>query len=237
MSAYSTYGAVELKSVVQRYTMLGLAISVTMHFGIIASLHFNLLPEDHLKSGIRPPITSIPIHVGEFPEIPGIVTPRPGTNVVKRNLAAHGVPVPVREETTGRTIPSQEELGHAYEPGGELGGSSLGSGTPEPIGEETPPEPFVPVQQPPTIVRSVVPVYPEVAVRAQLEGKVWVRIWVDKQGRAHTVEVVKSNNEIFNDAALAAARQFIFTPAYMNNGPVSVWVAVPFTFRLTGPGK
>jgi hypothetical protein len=24
----------------------------------------------------------------------------------------------------------------------------------------------------------------------------------------------------------------VFTPAYMNNGPVSVWVSVPFKFRL-----
>jgi len=61
---------------------------------------------------------------------------------------------------------------------------------------------------------------------------VWVKIWVNKRGKPHEVRIVKSDNEMFNDAAIAAAKQFLFTPAYMNNGPVSVWVTVPFKFRL-----
>jgi hypothetical protein len=26
--------------------------------------------------------------------------------------------------------------------------------------------------------------------------------------------------------------QWVFTPAIMNNGPVAVWVAIPFKFKL-----
>ena len=69
-------------------------------------------------------------------------------------------------------------------------------------------------------------------MRAALEGKVWVKIWVDKEGKPREVVVFKSDAEIFNEPAITAAKQFLFTPAYMNNGPVSVWVSVPFNFKL-----
>lgn len=46
------------------------------------------------------------------------------------------------------------------------------------------------------------------------------------------MQVVKSDNDLLSDAAVEAARQFVFTPAYMNNGPVSVWIGLPVTFRL-----
>ena len=62
-------------------------------------------------------------------------------------------------------------------------------------------------------------------MRAGLEGKVWVKIWVDKEGRPKQVVILKSDAEIFNEPAVEAAKQWVFTPAYMNNGPVAVWVS------------
>jgi len=44
--------------------------------------------------------------------------------------------------------------------------------------------------------------------------------------------VLKSDAEIFNEPAVEAAKQWLFTPAYMNNGPVAVWVSIPFRFKL-----
>lgn len=37
---------------------------------------------------------------------------------------------------------------------------------------------------------------------------------------------------MLNEAALRAARQWVFKPALANNRPVAVWVAVPFDFHL-----
>jgi len=91
---------------------------------------------------------------------------------------------------------------------------------------------FIPVEKPPQIVKRVVPLYPPMAMRAGLEGTVYVKILVDKDGKPKKAVVIKSTTEIFNDAAVEAAMQFIFTPAVMNNGPVKVWVAVPFKFKL-----
>jgi protein TonB len=99
---------------------------------------------------------------------------------------------------------------------------------------ETEPPPFQIVEEMPKVVRSVAPVYPELAIRSELTGTVYVKIWVDKEGKPREVSVEKSDQEILNDAAIAAAKQFLFTPAYMNSGPVSVWVTIPFRFRLAG---
>ena len=98
--------------------------------------------------------------------------------------------------------------------------------------DDGPPADFVPVEKEPQIIKQVKPEYPELAMRAALEGKVWVKIWVDKEGKPREVVVLKSDAEIFNEPAINAAKQFLFTPAYMNNGPVSVWVSVPFNFKL-----
>jgi len=61
---------------------------------------------------------------------------------------------------------------------------------------------------------------------------VWVKIWVDKEGKAKKAQIIKSDAELFNQAAIDAAMQWVFTPAVMNNGPVAVWVSIPFKFKL-----
>jgi protein TonB len=75
-------------------------------------------------------------------------------------------------------------------------------------------------------------VYPEIARKAGLEGTVWVKIWVGKEGKPRKVVIQKSASDIFDQAAVDAANRFVFTPAMMQNGPVDVWVSIPFHFRL-----
>jgi len=70
------------------------------------------------------------------------------------------------------------------------------------------PRTFVPVEKEPVVVKKVEPKYPDLAMRAGLEGKVWVKIWVDKEGKAKQVVILKSDAEIFNEPAMEAAKQF-----------------------------
>jgi TonB family protein len=93
-----------------------------------------------------------------------------------------------------------------------------------------PPPDFVDVDKQPVVLVQKDPAYPELALRAGLEGKVWVKIWVDKSGLPREVLVIKSDAEIFNFPALEAARHFKFTPALIKGRPVDVWVSVPFRF-------
>ncbi len=145
-----------------------------------------------------------------------------------------GVPVPVpdAEVSAEQTIATQQEMSQAVAPV-EAGAGEGPVQVQQDISIEEPPADFVPVEKEPVVVKKVEPKYPELAMRAGLEGKVWVKIWVDKEGKPKQVIVIKSDAEIFNEPAIEAAKQFVFTPAYMNNGPVSVWVSVPFKFRLS----
>jgi TonB family protein len=67
-----------------------------------------------------------------------------------------------------------------------------------------------------------------------LEGNVFVKVWVDKEGKVRKAVIQKSDAPIFEEPAKEAAMQWVFTPALMQKGPVSVWVSIPFRFRLTG---
>jgi len=94
----------------------------------------------------------------------------------------------------------------------------------------SPPD-FVPYDKEPRVLKSVTPEYPEAARRAGLEGKVWVKLLVDEKGRVPRAVIQQSAAEIFNQPALAAAKQFLFLPAESGGKPVCVWVSIPFHFR------
>ena len=86
----------------------------------------------------------------------------------------------------------------------------------------------------PQVVTYVTPDYPEIAKRAGVEGTVYVKILVSKQGKPLKAVVIKSDSKVFDQSAINAAMKFVFTPAIQHENPVMVWVVVPFKFRLTG---
>ena len=96
------------------------------------------------------------------------------------------------------------------------------------------PSEFVEVERQPTPTKQVQPAYPEAARRAGAEGTVWVSIWIDARGNPKKAKIIKSDAEVFNQAALDAAMQWKFTPAVLKKEPVAVWVAIPFKFKLNG---
>ncbi len=226
------YGSVELKEVYRRNWSVALLIATMIHFGVIGSYvisrAFDVAKKDKTTGGIVITPIYIPPPIG-FPVLPS--TPAGGTKV----KPSVGVPIPVPpiEVDPDQTIARQDEINLPFLPGDEF----LGTGAPaEPptivIAEEEPPSIEAFFEKPPVIIKAVKPEYPELALRAGIQGKVTVRIWVDKEGKARQVEILRTDADIFNEAALAAARQMLFTPALMNNNPVSVWVALPIRFAL-----
>jgi len=117
---------------------------------------------------------------------------------------------------------------------GPPGGTAPIQGRP---GEGTapPPEPapneFVFTEKLPMPVARVTPEYPQIARAAGMEGKVVVRMLVGVDGRVRRAEI-ETSSALFDEAALAAARKWTFTPAETDGKPVMVWVRVPFDFRL-----
>ncbi|GAB5465388.1 MAG: hypothetical protein Kapaf2KO_08240 [Candidatus Kapaibacteriales bacterium] len=76
-------------------------------------------------------------------------------------------------------------------------------------------------------------VYPEMAKKAGIEGKVIIRALIDKDGSVKKTQVLKSDNSILEPAALDAIRKARkFTIATQNGRPVQYWTTIPFTFKL-----
>jgi TonB family protein len=98
--------------------------------------------------------------------------------------------------------------------------------------EVTAPRPFVAIETHAEIVKRAPAIYPEIAYRMKLEGRVTVEILIDAQGKAVQAKVVRTTSDVFNDAAIAAAMKSVFKPAMMSTGPVSEKVYIPYNFSL-----
>jgi TonB family protein len=81
------------------------------------------------------------------------------------------------------------------------------------------------------IVKLAKPTPPRMAKEAGFEGQVTVSALIDKEGKPTQVKVLKSTNEIFNDAAIEAVMNSRFSPRITSAGPAETWVSVPFSFR------
>jgi protein TonB len=75
-------------------------------------------------------------------------------------------------------------------------------------------------------------VYPELAVRASIEGKVYVRAFVDKKGNVYKVDILKSIGGGCDEAASEAVMNTRFSPGEQRGKPVKVMVSVPISFKL-----
>ncbi|MCU0427337.1 MAG: TonB family protein [Candidatus Kapabacteria bacterium] len=74
--------------------------------------------------------------------------------------------------------------------------------------------------------------YPEVARRANIQGKVLVRVLVGKNGVPMKTVVEASDSDLLDPAATKAIMKSVFTPALQNGHPVTCWVSIPVIFVI-----
>ena len=75
-------------------------------------------------------------------------------------------------------------------------------------------------------------VYPDIAVRAGIEGTVVVRALIDRTGRVVEVDVSHGLGGGCDEAAMEAVRGLRFTPGKQRDVPVNVRISIPVQFRL-----
>jgi TonB family protein len=146
--------------------------------------------------------------------------------------AGIALPVPDDQAPVEQTIANADELRTAL-PGAGTGDTPIVIEQPSPA--ETLPgfRTYVYVEEMPAPVHSVSPEYPTIAKEAGVSGLVVAHLLVGRDGRVLDVRIDEGHSILMlNEAAISAARQWVFTPALANNKPVAVWVAVPFNFRL-----
>lgn len=103
------------------------------------------------------------------------------------------------------------------------------------IEKEPEPDEFIPVEKEPFIDLGELQkkvVYPEMARKANIEGRVTVRVLVGKDGRPTKCIIEASESSMLDQAAKDAVMRSVFTPGIQNKQPVVCWVSIPIKFKL-----
>lgn len=230
LTAPTPYGYQELRQVHHRYMMLAMFMAITIQMMIIGTYHLTewLKPIDPPKRIIFIDPTRFlppPIHsLTAFPTIP----------YIPAKLSV-GVPVPIPDCDVKSDIlfAGQVDLDRqADREWGQVG--DVSENVELKIKDQDPlPTEYRAIEREPMVIFRAVPEYPDIAKRAGIEGTVIVQVLLNKDGKVKKALLAKTSDEVFIESALAAAQKWVFTPALMQGKPVTVWVSIPFRFRLT----
>lgn len=86
------------------------------------------------------------------------------------------------------------------------------------------------------LIKKVEPVYPELAQRARVQGRVVLAVIVDEEGNVTDIEVV-DGHPLLDEAAKTAVSQWKYSPTLLNGEPVPVSSTVTLIFSLTASGE
>ena len=233
------YGRLELKAKYHRYFSYGLAIAALFCFTGVGSYYLALelqkSDDDHIPMVRMMKYTEM----GPPPSISNTdIAPAVAVASAARPTVGIPVPVPDADVAPEATIASQTELSQQVSNIPEISGEGTQIEIEQDIeiddlfGDDPDIDAFMPVEKLPQPIKQPKPKYPELAQRAGLEGTVHVRILVNKEGVPVRAVVQKSDAEVFEEAAIEAAMNSLFTPAVMNNGPITCWVSIPYKFNL-----
>jgi protein TonB len=107
----------------------------------------------------------------------------------------------------------------------------------------TPPPPPPPIEPRPQLVRvggtvrepkkivHVAPIYPRIAQDAKIQGVVVLEAIIDTEGRIDRLRVLRSA-PLLDEAAIAAVKEWRYTPTQLNGVPVPVLMTITVHFRL-----
>lgn len=233
------YGAPEMLAKYNRYLAWAMLLAVAVHvLGLIIWILFRLLSAEPEVPMVRVRILKDVAELGPPPSIAATTAPAIAVSgPAVRPSVGIPVPVPDAQITEEATIATQEELSQIQAPitsgeGTGMGDSLVISDEALMFGEDEPDiDEFVPYQVAPAVIKRVEPIYPELARKAGMQGKVWVKVLIDKEGKVKKA-VIMQGPEIFQDEAIAAVTQWVFKPAIQQDRPIAVWMAIPISFKL-----
>jgi periplasmic protein TonB len=154
---------------------------------------------------------------------------------------------PQRPEAIGATILSDSASFSSSFAGPSIGfGPPVNSGLPTAVATTTaPPPPAALVPKAPDkprvvggdvqaakLIRKIVPQYPPLAKQARISGTVQLTGVIAKDGSIEQLQVV-SGNPLLVPAALAAVKQWLYKPTFLNGQPVEVIAPIDVIFTLS----
>ena len=232
-------GAFELKRNYQKHMFWGTMISSLAALSVIGMIKlYAVLQSENVKAMHKVRIKTI----AELAPPPSMTARPPQLQVAQPRIAppSIGVPTPVPDEEVAGEVKfaTREEMAQRDPITSAVGLGGAGDDSIEfdiPAEEFMPkPDEFIAVEEMPVQVYEEKPVYPAMAERAGIEGVVWVRALVDREGKVRDAIVQKASgtNAGFEDAAVEAAFKNRFKPAIQNGRPIPVWVTYRVLFEL-----
>lgn len=237
--ALSHYGSLEIKRAYRKNMLTGM-ITATMIMVLFLSAY-----NYFAATAVEPAITTsnpqadtiriIDISIQRIYDIPKPVQ----TSTVSRPIPTAGIPTPVpdKEADNNSTVPSEDELkilisNRAIDSLGDLPSNAIIVANPDDILPNR--DTFIAYDEPPKPIESVEPIYPEMARLAGVQGDVWVKALIDKNGNVRDVIISKESGASagFEESAIAAARATSWKPAFSNGQPLAVWISYKISFRL-----
>ena len=237
-SLYCTYGAFELKATYQRNLALA-NVTVILTISLIL-LGFWLNNRGHGDEVVlvAPRVIKTVAELGPPPTVVK-KPPQIKVNSPTVNRPRVGIPKPVADEEIlddDVVLATRDEMAEISAPA--IIEADGGEGLVVDIADDDfdlMPEmdQFVPVEIMPEMIHHVQPEYPRMAEQVGLEGRVWIKALVYKDGSVKDAVVYKSSGTpALDEAALAVASLNKFKPAIQNGKPVSIWVTYQVDFVL-----
>jgi protein TonB len=211
-----------------------------------AKLNADFEKEATLVAAAPPPAPPPPPPQAPQPKVP------PPTNVVSNMVATNKEMTEIHKEVVHPPVVNSSPTGTAgsgfnSSDFGAPGGTDLGfgNGPPPPAPPVAPPPPAPPPPAPPPsvtrvsggvlagkAVSRVQPPYPPMAKQANISGAVVVEVTVSETGSVISARGV-SGHPLLMPAAVAAAKQWRFSPTLLSGVPVKVIGTITFNFTKT----
>jgi protein TonB len=219
-----------------------LAISLTAHIAAVAGI---VIPTLYVV-GAPPALPTMMAFVAPLDAPPPPPPPPPPARTAPERPVARASADAAPVETPAAIAP--EPVFDPMEsgvPGGVDGGIAGGvvggivgglTEAPPPPPPPASPAPKVPIRvggniAEPTVLVRVPPDYPEIAARAQIHGVVILEAQVDEDGIVQDVRVLRSV-KFLDQSAIAALKQWRYTPLMLNGEAQPFVLTVSLTFRL-----
>jgi periplasmic protein TonB len=209
------------------------AVPVSLAFHTVAVLIVFIVPL--MATGALPvphaAVIFVPVALAPLPAPPPVHradAPKPAVN---KHAAPIETPDTIAREPEFEIEVANPAASGLHEIGIVEGGTALIAPPPPPPARiDTPIRPGGDIK-PPEKIRDVAPIYPPIAQAAHAQGTVIIEAVIGVDGRVQDARVLRSA-PLLDEAALAAVRQWLYTPTRLNGQPVSVVMTVTVRFQL-----
>jgi TonB family protein len=82
------------------------------------------------------------------------------------------------------------------------------------------------------LIKQVTPEYPEAARREGVQGVVILVITVDEEGNVEEIKIARKVHPLLDEAAIAAVKQWKYSPTLLNGEPIPVTATVTVNFEM-----